>query len=86
MPDQGDRVQTADGPAIVVETSILENKVKVRLVLEEKTDDKPAKLSPDIYTFKKDEIRRLSGKKKNKQKDDDIDPALLKEIKDLLDE
>ncbi len=89
MPDQGDRVQTADGPGIVVETSILESKVKVRLILEEKTEDKQAKLSTDIYTYKKDEIRRLDRKKKSgksQPKDEDMDPELMKEIKSLLDE
>ena len=32
MPETGERVKTKDGKAVVVDTNILENKVKVRLI------------------------------------------------------
>ena len=85
MPEQGERIKTADGLGVVVETNILENKIKVRLVIEEKTKDRPEKLSTDIYTYRKEEITRLEAKA-SKDPLDDIDEALLDEIKELLEE
>lgn len=89
MPDTGERVKTPDGVAIVVETNLLENKVKTRLVLEEESKDKsqPEKLSTEFYFYKKEELKRLNkGKKKRKNENDldDIDSEFLEEIKDLL--
>lgn len=89
MPDTGERVKTPDGIAIVVETNLLENKVKTRLVLEEDSKDnsQPEKLSTEFYTYKKEELKRFNkGKKKKKNENDldDIDSELLEEIKDLL--
>lgn len=89
MPDVGERVKTEDGIGIVIESNILENKVKVRLILEEKTEDKPEKLSVDIYTYKKKEIKRLENHRKKETNQDilnEIDDELLDEIKNLLKE
>ncbi|MEL7654721.1 MAG: regulatory iron-sulfur-containing complex subunit RicT, partial [Bacillota bacterium] len=85
MPEVGERIKTDDGIGIVIETNILENKIKVRLVLEEKTQDKPEKLSTDFYTYKKQQITRIDAKE-HKDILDDIDESLLDEIKDLLKE
>lgn len=85
MPEVGERIKTQDGTALVVETNILENKIKTRLVLEEKTNDRPEKLSTDFYTYKKQQITRIDAKD-SKDILDDIDEALLDEIKDLLKE
>ena len=85
MPEHGERIKTEDGTGIVFDTNILENKIKVRLVLEERTQDKPEKLSTDFYTYKKQQITRIDAKD-NKDVLDDIDEALLDEIKDLLKE
>ncbi|MCL2436801.1 MAG: stage 0 sporulation family protein [Clostridiales bacterium] len=85
MPEQGERVKTPDGNAVVVESNILENIVKVRLVLEEKSASKPEKMSTEVYTYKKPQITRVQ-KNVGKEKDilEDIDEELLDEIKDLL--
>jgi cell fate regulator YaaT (PSP1 superfamily) len=85
MPEQGERIKTEDGIGIVMESNILENKIKVRLVLEERTQDKPEKLSTDFYFYKKQQITRIDAKE-SKDVLDDIDEALLDEIKDLLKE
>ena len=52
IPDIGERIKTPDGVAVVVDTNILENKIKTRLVLEEGNKDKeqPEKLSTDFYS------------------------------------
>lgn len=87
MPDVGERVKTHDGLAVVVDSNILENKIKTRLILEEKTQDKPEKLSTEFYCYTKEEIKRMGKHKKNKEqkeKDDEIDPELLAEIQDIL--
>ena len=89
MPDTGEKVKTPDGLAVVVETNILENKVKTRLVVEEgsKENNQPEKLSTEFYNYKKEEIKRLNKGKKKRRNDndlDDIDSEFLEEIKDLL--
>ncbi len=89
MPDVGERIQTPDGMAVVVDTNILENSIKARLVLEEgsRDEDRQDKLSTEFYNYKKQEIKRLGkGKKKKKQQNDleELDGELLKEIEELL--
>ncbi|MDF2656326.1 MAG: stage 0 sporulation protein [Bacillota bacterium] len=85
MPEVGERIKTSDGLGVVIESNILENKIRVRLVLEDKNPDKPEKLSTDIYTYKKQQITRVDAKD-HKDILEDIDDALLDEIKDLLKE
>lgn len=86
MPDVGERVRTKDGLAVVVESNILENKVKTRIILEERTQDRPEKLSTEYYTYKKQEIRRFEKGHKPRKEDtfEGLDGELLEEIKDLL--
>ena len=86
MPDVGERICTKEGNAVVVDTSILENKIKVRLVQEEASGDKEEKLSNDIYTYTKEEIRRHGNRKKRNDDiiDDDMDAETLAEIKKLI--
>ena len=89
MPDTGEKVKTPDGMALVVETNLLENKVKTRLILEEGSKEKnqPEKLSTEFYTYSKEEVKRINKNKKKKRNENDladIDGDLLEEIKDLL--
>ncbi len=87
MPDTSERVKTPDGVGIVVESNILEGKVKVRLVLEEKDGENPEKLSGDISTFTKKEIRRLERGNRQQEKEnifDDMDAETIKEMKKLM--
>ncbi len=69
MPDNGERIGTQDGDAIVFESNILEQKIKTRLILEEKTDDRPEKLSSEYYFYTKDEITRRERKKAPQQQE-----------------
>jgi len=85
MPEVGERIKTPDGIGVVQDSNILENKIKVRLILEEKSQDKPEKLSTDFYIYKKQQITRIDAKD-TKDVLDDIDESLLDEIKDLLKE
>lgn len=79
MPDVGEKIKTPDGLARVVDTNLLENKIKVRLFVDEK-EAKPhgrgkqreeehqhgeaeKKLSTDIYVYKKEEIKRIERRK-----------------------
>ena len=77
MPDVGERIKTPHGMAVVLDSKILENSIKTRLILEERTDAKPEKLSTEFYFFKKQDIERLGAGKKNKK---DRDKDLLSEI------
>lgn len=86
MPDVGETVKTKEGIASVVETKLLESKVKVRLHTGEKDEDGNDKLSTEIYTFDKKDVRRLGNKKKggNKKKEapEELDEELKKIIRD----
>lgn len=97
MPNNGERVKTPDGRALVVDTNILESTVKTRLILEEASpeNDNEEKLSTEFYIYDKDEIRRQTkksqGKKgKGRQKGGDrpetekMDSETMKEIDALL--
>lgn len=91
MPDTGEKVKTADGMGKVVETNILESKVKVRLYTGEKDDDGQEKLGTDIYTYKKEEIKRLGHKKhgqRTSSKDllEEVEEEYLDELKALIKE
>ncbi|MGI6727338.1 MAG: PSP1 domain-containing protein [Anaerovoracaceae bacterium] len=86
MPEVGEKIITPDGVGIVFDTNILENKINVRLVLEEKDGDKEQKLSSDFYIYNKQEIKRLTDNKNDDNDLDELDPALLDEIKELLEE
>lgn len=84
MPEVNEKVMTPDGLALVIDSNILENKVKVRLFQYEEDSDKQDKLFPDIIIYTKDQIKRFTGKRIEEPDLDDLDPALLDEIKELL--
>ncbi len=89
MPEIGERIETKDGPAIVCDVTILENKIKTRLILDEVKGEKPEKLSSEYYIYGKEDIRRdpkkikkdaqKKDKKPGKPKNDDIDLTKLTE-------
>lgn len=85
MPEYGEKIMTEHGISVVIDTNVLKQTIKARTVVEEKTADKPEKLSSDTYEYKKENIQRL-GNKAQKEVADEIDEALLDEIKDLLEE
>ncbi len=92
MPDIGEKVKTPDGLGKVVDTKLLEREVKVRLYLDEKPRgkkddaDSEEKLSDDIYTYKKEEIRRLDKRKGNSSMNifEGVDEDTRKEIEALI--
>ena len=88
MPDTGETIKTPDGLAVVYDTNILASTVRVRLIQEDDDAEEGENLSSDIYTFKKDEIRRIRKKNKrqkvDKKSEDDLDAELTDDIKDLL--
>jgi cell fate regulator YaaT (PSP1 superfamily) len=87
MPNQGEVVDTPQGKAKVTESNILRNIIKVRLIEEERTAHAPEKLSADLYSYTKDEIRRSkkTGKKNEpiKSVNEEIQQALDDEIIDI---
>ncbi len=84
MPEVNEKVMTPDGLALVIDSNILENKIKVRLFQQEEDGDKQDKLFPDIIVYTKEQIKRFTGKRMEEPALDDLDPALLDEIKELL--
>ena len=76
-----------------MDTNILESKVKVRLYTNEKDDDGEQKLGTDIYTYKKDEIKRLGQHKKHNNSNtntnnilEEVDEEYIDELKELIKE
>jgi cell fate regulator YaaT (PSP1 superfamily) len=94
MPEVGEKVKTPDGLGKVVDTNLLERIVKVRLFVDDKPKGKHAeeheeheeKLSTDIYTYKKEEIRRTEKHKENKNVNmfEGVDADTMKEIQKLM--
>ncbi|MBR5228987.1 MAG: stage 0 sporulation protein, partial [Firmicutes bacterium] len=84
LPENGEKVKTPDGVGVVVDTNILREQVKVRLVVERDKNTPPGedKLSSDITTYKKSEVKRLE-RHKRKRNDDDLND-IPDEIKQLL--
>lgn len=97
MPEAGEKIKTPDGLAKVVDTNILENKIRVRLYVDEKPakgkkddaakhEEQEEKLTPDIYTYKKEEIKRIEKRRDNGHKNlfEGVDAATMKEIEELI--
>jgi cell fate regulator YaaT (PSP1 superfamily) len=93
MPNQGEIIETKEGRAKVIEVNILMSTIKTRLVEEERSGSNPEKLSSDVYTFNKGDIRRLKkqGRKNEKSENNNavskrIEEALADDIIDILSE
>lgn len=86
MPEVGERIKTADGHCIVFESNIFEGKVKARLILEERDGENPEKLSSELMTYTKQQVRRLGSRKNKDNIEDEIDESILHEIKSLLED
>ena len=92
MPDIGEKVRTPDGFGKVVDTNLLERDVKVRLYLDDKPKgrkdeaDGEEKLSDDIDTYKKEEIRRMDKHRGNSSLNifEGVDEDTRKEIEELI--
>ena len=88
LPDTGEKVKTPDGIGKVVDTTVLEGKVKVRLYVESPTGDNDGddKLSSDIYTYHKDDIKRIERRGKRKQEDifQGVNAEEMKELEKLI--
>lgn len=89
MPEQGEKVKTPDGIGRVAGTNIFRETVNVRLYTDDiEQDDEGEKLSSEIYTYKKSEIKRLEHRKE-KRKDDlfeGVDEDTMKEIEKLIED
>ena len=92
MPEPGERVKTPDGLGKVFDTNIFEGKVRVKLYTDEGPRGKKGedegndddKLSSDLYTYAKEEIKRIE---KHHKKDDIFEGIAddeMKELKKLL--
>lgn len=89
MPNTGEQIKTDEGLALVIETNILEGKVKYRLIEEgdDSSTDISERLSSQVYLVEKGEFRRLGKNKRGKhEKRDDSDIEMTKEMKALLKE
>ena len=97
MPDVGERIKTPDGMGKVTDTNLLAGTVRARLYVEDKPRRKKGEeeaapsqeeqLSDDIYTYKKQDIRRLDKRKDNRKNAnlfEGVDADTMKEIEELI--
>lgn len=82
MPNRGDKVQTPDGEAYVVDTNILLEQAKVRHIV--KTD--PEELSEELTPYQKGDLKVIKAsrirQKETSLMDEPIDMATLKKLED----
>ena len=69
MPDVGEYINTPDGKALVEDVNIFKNKIKTRLVTEDRADGRAEKLSPEFYIYSKEDISRDAHRRYNKHTD-----------------
>ncbi|WZL73422.1 stage 0 sporulation family protein [Clostridiaceae bacterium 35-E11] len=60
LPEVGEKVLTPDGPGIVMENNVLLECVKIRLIIEEKSQGKDDKLSDDVQIYDKYVLKRAN--------------------------
>ena len=97
MPEPGEKIKTPDGLAKVVDTNILENKIRARLFVNDNlpgkgrkapdpaAEEQEEKLTPDIYTYKKEEIKRIEKRRESsKNLFEGVDADTMKEIEELI--
>jgi len=83
LPEVGERVMTPEGIGKVIESSILEEKVKVRRIIEEASSDREEKLDDEVLQFDKKSVERLDASDRDI---DDGDDQIPEEFKELLDD
>ena len=69
LPDVNEKVNTKEGLGKVIETDVLQGKVKVRIYTGEKDENGADKLGSDIFVYGRDEVERLDKKNPQKPKD-----------------
>ncbi|MGP1569614.1 MAG: PSP1 domain-containing protein [Eubacteriales bacterium] len=87
MPEVGEKVKIDNDFAIVVDLKIIDEKVSIRRLIPVKGEED--KLSDQIETFKKSEIKRLFTEKAKHKKDNDLefenlDAEELDELRELM--
>ncbi len=87
MPGVGETIRTPDGKGVVMETNILADSIKVRLIENEHAEDEEDMLSSDVYTYRKRDIKRLGKRKKQSDKEileQELTAEEMKEMQKLL--
>lgn len=80
MPEVGEKIKTKEGLCLVVDEDVLSNVIKARKIEKDKLPNGDNKLSNEIYVFRKEEIKRLSRKRCQKEVEEEIPD----EVKELL--
>ncbi len=75
MPSVGEKIDTPDGLAIVVDTNVLLESVKVRLIKDGGSNKEKLDLSDDVFVFHKKEITRVE--KIEDEPEDDSDDEVF---------
>ena len=79
MPDAGEKIKTSDGILRVSEVDVLGNVIKARKIVKN-IDAADEQLSDEVYTYEKEQVKRLGKKKGGKVKDEEM----TEEMKELL--
>ena len=82
MPEVGEKIKTPEGMCIVVEEDILSNIIKARKIEKDRLPNGEQKLSSEIYTFGKEEVKRVGKKRFNREAEEDIPDDVKELLKD----
>lgn len=82
MPDNGEKIKTAEGILRVCEVDVLSNVIKARKIVKD-MDTHEEQLSDEVFTYGKEEVKRL-GKKRggNKVKEEEMSEEMKELLKD----
>lgn len=84
MPEAGEKIRDREGNFyIVAETDVLSNVIRARMIENDRNSggrDREYKLSGELYTFRKEEVKRYGKKKQNREQEEEIP----EEVKELL--
>ena len=84
MPEVNEKVKVKEGVGKVVDTNLLKEVVKIRLFTGEEDENGNEKLSGDILSYHKEQVKRLAPKKvKNEDVLEEVDQELKEQLQQL---
>lgn len=69
LPDVGDKVETEEGLGKVIEADVLQGKVRVRVYTGEVGDNGEDKMTSDVFTFTRDQVKKVDRSTRPNKKD-----------------
>ena len=81
MPDTGEKIKTPEGILRVCDVDVLGNIIKARKIVKD-MDTGDEQLSDEVYTYEKEQVKRLGKKKGGKVKEEEMSEEMKELLKD----